>query len=85
MRQAELPVVRENRIALVTHLVVPAFPEGIRYLRGVDLVRLADLATQYSQVPDLYDAYNRRAPNVALPDFLGALSLLISKNVLEHP
>ena len=85
LRRADLPVVRENRIVLVTHLVVPAYPEGIRYLRGIDLVRLTDLATQYGQVPDLYDAYNRAAPNAALPDFLGALSLLISKGVLEHP
>ncbi|MGH7468234.1 MAG: flavin-dependent monooxygenase QhpG [Longimicrobiales bacterium] len=85
VRRVELPIVRGNRIVLVTHLVMPTFPGGIRYVRGVDLVKLADLATQYRQVPDLYDAYNRAAPNASLPDFLGALSLLIAKGALEHP
>jgi flavin-dependent dehydrogenase len=85
LHQAELPLVRGNRIVLATHLVMPAFPEGIRYVRGVDLVRLTELAPQHCQVPDLYQAYNRAAPNVSLPDFLGALSLLIAKGVLEHP
>jgi hypothetical protein len=84
VRRVELPVVLDNRIALATHLVSPEYPEGIRYVRAVDLVTLADLALEYRQVPDLYDAYQRVAPPVALPDFLGALSLLIAKGILRH-
>ncbi len=60
------------------------FPEGLRYLRGVDVVRLVDLAPQAAQVPDLFEVYNRELPPVSLPDFLGALSVLIAAGILEH-
>jgi flavin-dependent dehydrogenase len=82
--RAELPIVRGNRVTMATHFVTPAFPEGIRYVRDIDLVALAGLASEFQQVPDLYEAYNRAAPPVALPDFLGALSLLLAKGMLEH-
>ncbi|MEX2281501.1 MAG: tryptophan 7-halogenase [Gemmatimonadota bacterium] len=84
VRRVELPVVRDNRVALATHLVSPEYPEGIRYVRAIDLVTLADLAVEHRQVPDLYDAYQRVAPPAALPDLLGALSLLIAKGLLQH-
>ena len=74
--------VRGNRVVLEEYLVVPAFPRGIRYVRNVDLLRLAELAPAHEQVPDLFDAYNRQAPPCALPDFLGALSLLVGKGAL---
>jgi flavin-dependent dehydrogenase len=83
-QRVELPVVKGNRIALATHLKSPAFPEGIRYVRAVDLVTLADLAVAHHQVPDLYDAYQRSAQPVELPDFLGALSLLVARGLLEY-
>jgi flavin-dependent dehydrogenase len=76
------PTVRGNRVVVEDHLVVPAFPEGIRYLRNIDLLRLSDLAPLHRQVPDLFEAYNRVASPAALPDFLGALSVLIGKQVL---
>jgi flavin-dependent dehydrogenase len=84
VRHEPRPLVIGNRVALEGHLVSPAFPGGIRYLRGIDLVRLADLAPEFEQVPDLFEAYNRACPPVALPDFLGALSLLLARRVLEH-
>lgn len=83
VRRVERPIVRGNRVALAPHLANPAFPLGIRYVRDVDLLKLAELVSGFGQVPDLYEAYNRCAPPVALPDFLGALSLLIAKGVLE--
>ena len=76
------PVVTGHTIALEEHLVAPAFPDGVRYLRSVDLVAIVDLAGAHRQVPDLFDAYNRAAPPAALPDFLGALSVLIGKRML---
>ncbi|HEX4934787.1 MAG TPA: hypothetical protein VFV33_16470, partial [Gemmatimonadaceae bacterium] len=60
-----------------------AFPEGVRWVRNVDLLRLSDLAPAHRQVPDLFDAYTRAAPPVPLPDFLGALALLVGKKFLE--
>jgi flavin-dependent dehydrogenase len=75
-------VVRDNAIVLEEHLTVPAFKDGIRYIRSVDLVTIAALAPRHSQVPDLFDAYNREAPPAPLPDFLGALSVLVGKGML---
>jgi flavin-dependent dehydrogenase len=75
-------LVRGNRIVLEEHLLAPALPQGARYCRNVDLYVISQLAGQYGQVPDLFDAYNRAAPPAPLPDFLGALSTLIGLDVL---
>ncbi|HEX6942242.1 MAG TPA: FAD-dependent monooxygenase [Gemmatimonadaceae bacterium] len=77
------PTVRGNRVVVEDHLVVPAFPEGVRYVRNIDLLKLSKLASSNTQVPDLFDAYNRVASPAPLPDFLGALSLLVGKGFLE--
>ena len=76
------PTVRGHQVVLLEHLVAPRFQEGVRFLRGIDLVVLLDLAGAYEQVPDLYDAYNRAAPPAELPDFLGALSVLLGTRML---
>jgi hypothetical protein len=79
------PTVRGNRVVVEDHLVVPAFPDGVRYVRNIDLLKLSELASVPSNatVPDLFDAYNRVASPAPLPDFLGALSLLVGKGFLE--
>ena len=38
--------------------------------------------TEFEQVPDLFEAYNRAAPPAPLPDFLGALSTLVGFGML---
>jgi hypothetical protein len=48
----------------------------------VDLVVLSELAPVHDQVPNLFDAYNRSAAPASLPDFLGALSVLIGTGML---
>jgi hypothetical protein len=73
---------RGNRVVLQEHLATPTMPLGVRYCRNVDLVVIARLAGQFTQVPDLFDAYNRAAPPAPLPDFLGALSTLIGLEML---
>jgi flavin-dependent dehydrogenase len=83
VKRASRPAVRGNRVVVEDHLIVPAFPDGVRYVRNVDLVRLSDLAPAHDQVPDLFAAYNQVASPAPLPDFLGALSLLIGKSFLE--
>jgi hypothetical protein len=77
------PTVHGNRVVVEDHLVVPAFPDGVRYVRNIDLLKLSELASSNTRVPDLFDAYNRVAPPAPLPDFLGALSLLVGKGLLE--
>ena len=81
---ADLPVVRGNRIALATHFVSPAFPEGVRYIRDVDLIKLAAAATEFAEVHQIYEAYNRSAPPVALEEFLVAISVAIGGGILVH-
>jgi hypothetical protein len=81
--RTDLPVVRGNRIALAAHLVSDEYPTGVRYVRDVDLIKLSDLAAEHDQVPDLYEAYNRNAPPVALNDFLAALSISLATGLLE--
>ena len=86
LRVIERPVVRGNRIVLDQHLVAREMPNGARYFRNVDLVVVAQLAPQFDQVPDLFEAYNaftRSAPPAPLPDFLGALSTLIGLDALS--
>jgi flavin-dependent dehydrogenase len=80
------PTVRDDRVVLEEHLAAEGFGAPLRYLRNVDLIRLVDLAPCYRQLPDLFDAYHRDPRNsapAALPDFLGALSVLVGKGVLE--
>ncbi len=77
------PAIGERSIVLDDHLATPALPDGIRFLRGVDVRRLVELAPGHTQVPDLYEAYNRDTEPVPLPDFLGALAVLLAKHVLR--
>jgi flavin-dependent dehydrogenase len=83
VRRVGRPMVRGNRVVVEDHLVVPAFPEGIRYVRNIDLLKISELAPSNASVPDLFEAYNRVASPAPLPDFLGALSLLVGKGFLE--
>jgi flavin-dependent dehydrogenase len=77
-------MVSGDDIVVVPHLVHPAIAHGIRFLRNVDVVHLTELASAFDQVPDLYDAYNRRTKTpVALSDFLVALSTLVATGALE--
>jgi flavin-dependent dehydrogenase len=83
-RARRVPRVRGREIVLDDALAAPQLPLGIEYLRGVDLWMLAQMAENFSQVPDLYAAYNRACPEVALPNFLSALSVLLAKGVLRN-
>ena len=78
-------MVRGREIVLEDQLLVPACPDGIRYLRGIDLVELGRLAPHFTDVGQIYEAQRRAQPDIALPDFLGALSVLIAWGVLQHP
>jgi flavin-dependent dehydrogenase len=83
VRMIRRAMVRDRRVVLEDHLAAPTSPHGVRYCRNIDLVLLTRLAPQFDQVPDLYEAYNRAAPPAPLPDFLGALSALVGRGVLD--
>jgi hypothetical protein len=73
-----------REIALLDHLILPGWAEGIRYLRNVDLLTLWQAAPTYADVGDLCAAMERSQPGVALPDMLGALALLVARGALCH-
>ena len=75
------PLVDGDEIVMAPH-VVPANAPAVRYLHGVDLVRLLELAPTVSQVPDLFELYTRRGGQVPLHDFLLALSTAVARGWL---
>jgi flavin-dependent dehydrogenase len=75
------PVVSGIEIVLAPH-VVPVDGDPVRYLYGVEMVTLLELARGSSEVPDLFDAYVRRSQPVSLHDFLLALSTAVARGWL---
>ena len=84
LQRLQLPAVRGRRIVLDEHLASPSLPDGVRFLRDVDLPPLVEMVGEHDQVPDLYQAYLDRVATVSLPDFLGALSVLLGKGMLKN-
>jgi flavin-dependent dehydrogenase len=78
------PVIRDNEILIEDAFALPGASRGIRFLAGVDLLRLSEVACLYDQVPDIFDAYCRTHGDVPLPNFLGTLSLLVAKGILQR-
>ena len=77
-------MVTGNLLAVAPHLVTPAAPHPIRFVRNVDVVGLCEIADCFDQVPDLFHAYNRHAgTSCELPDFLAALATLVAIGALE--
>ena len=76
------PCIRGHEIVLEPHLVSSRHPGGIRYVRNIDLVALVELAPGPSQVPDLYEAYVRKAGSAPLPDFLFAVATAVARGWL---
>lgn len=76
------PIVRGNEIVLEPHLISEDHPRGIRYVRGVDVVALVQLAPSILQVPDLFDSYSRKVGTVPLPDFLYAVANAVARGWL---
>lgn len=74
--------IRGRRIVLEPHLVSPADPRGVRYVRNVDMVALVEMAPATRHVPDLYDAYVRRVGPAPLHDFLHAVAAAVARGWL---
>ena len=70
-----------NEIRLAPHVIAPD-SAATRYLHGIDLVALLELAPQLSQVGELFEAYGRGRPAVPLHDFLLALSSVVARGWL---
>ena len=82
VRIETLPAVSGREIVLEPRLVTSATPQGVRFVADVDVLALVDLAPSMGSVPDLFDAYNRHAAPVGLPEFLTALSTAVARRWL---
>ena len=76
------PIIHNGEIVLDQAFSMPEAPDGLRFLAGVDLLKLGEMACQHRQVPDLFEAYCRAHGAVSLPSLLGSLSVLVAKGVL---
>ena len=74
------PRIRGHEIVLDPHIV--SGDESIRFVAGIDVVALMELAPRFSQVPDLFEAYCRAHGEVALHDFLFALATAVARRWL---
>lgn len=81
LARAPRPVVEGNAMILKEHLIVAAFPSGIRFIRNVDLTVLLALTPRYDDVSRLFEAYQRATGPVPLADFLGALAVMLGKGI----
>lgn len=84
LRSFRGPAIEGHRIVLQDRLATAAWPAGIRFVHGVDLTRLVEVAPRFGDVPDGWGAYNGVAPPVTLPDYLTALATAFAIGVLEH-
>ena len=79
LRITSRPMIRGNVVISDDHLALPGLPEATRYVRSVDLLIALDVATRTDDVGEMFAQYSRRLGPVALPDFLGALAVLVAK------
>jgi len=79
----ERPTIEGHRIVLREHLTSSATADGLRFVRGVDLLHLIEIAPRHDQVPDGWAAYNNVAAPVTLPDYLTALATAFAARILE--
>jgi 2-polyprenyl-6-methoxyphenol hydroxylase-like FAD-dependent oxidoreductase len=75
------PRIEDREVVLGTAYAAPG-SEPLDFVAGVEIARLVELAPHCRQVPDFFDAYNRSAAPVELPEFVTALSTLVAAGIL---
>jgi flavin-dependent dehydrogenase len=76
-------LIRGREIVEDEALSLPEAPEGIRFLAGIDLLKLGEMACRHREVPALFDAYCRTHGTVELRSLLASLAVLLAKGVLK--
>jgi flavin-dependent dehydrogenase len=82
VRTESKPAIEGREIVLRDALTMPGLPDALDYFENVDLPRLVEIVEHHTQVPDLFEAYNRACRPVTLPNFLAALAMLLAVGVL---
>jgi flavin-dependent dehydrogenase len=76
------PAVSGSEIVLELRIVTADAPQGVRFVRDVDVIALLEVAPAHERVPDAFAAYCRQHGPVALPDFLAALATAVARRWL---
>ncbi len=74
--------VRDLRVVWEDHLACPWQPDGIRYLRGINVPRVVALAPACGDVRELYRRYVAAEGPASITDLLGVVAVLVGKAVL---
>jgi flavin-dependent dehydrogenase len=82
IRVENKPAVSGSEIVWERRLVDGGHPEGVRYLRDVDVLALVELAPGQRDVGALFGVYVARNGPVALPDFLRVLATALARGWL---
>ena len=77
------PAIRGHEIVYQDHLVLPQWPDGVRSLRGIDVLDVLARAPHADDPGALYEAC-RGEGAMSLPDFLTVLSCLVAHGALVH-
>jgi flavin-dependent dehydrogenase len=77
------PIIRDHAVSLEPHLICDAFPDGLRFLRSVDVLAVTRIGAGEHDVGRMYERYVVEVGPAALPDFLGVLSVLLGKGICE--
>jgi hypothetical protein len=75
-------LIHDREIVVDDAIALPEAPEGVRFIGGVDLLKLGEMACRHEQVSDLFEAYGRRCGAVSMRSLLGTLSLLVARGIL---
>jgi flavin-dependent dehydrogenase len=77
----QAPLVRDGEIVAEDAIHLPG-AAPVRYVHGLDLLTICSLASERASVPDLFEAVHARVSHVSLPQFLGALAVLVASRAL---
>jgi flavin-dependent dehydrogenase len=77
------PAIRGHEIVYQDHLVLPRWPDGVRSLRGIDVLDVLARAPHADDAGALFEACRGEGP-MSLPDFLTVLSCLVAHGALVH-
>jgi flavin-dependent dehydrogenase len=75
-------IIRGNEIVTEPHVVSSDDSQALRYLRGIDVVALLELAPASRSVPGLFEACVARLGSISLHDFLFALATAVARGWL---
>lgn len=84
LRFAEIADIEGREVVLREAIVMPGADVPVRFAAGVNLPALVRLAPEFTEVPELFSAYNTHVGPVPMDGLLTGLSLLVARQALIH-